>query len=363
LQILIFSVRILPRLAALLLAALATLWSRPAAAAARVAVVLAPPESPSHPLESELPSSLQGQLRELDVDVAIVRAPRATLGPAALRAKKLAASEHAIAVIWLELRPTDVSVLLYQANGHLYARDLAVDGSAASQSEAIAIILRSAIAAILEGSSVGMTEIQLPAPPAPPAPPASSAPPPRAPRRGDRASVRAGASYVGSLFARKTAWEHGAALVLTAAPPASRWFFGLDYTHFVALELTSAEVTAKIRRHPVEVFTGITQRSSWASWQVTGALSADYVVRTTERTAEGLVPAAPSGRWLWAISTRLGVMVPIATRVDTVAQLGAEFLLNPFHQVIGDTNVGNQVLGSPLLARPRVELGVLISVW
>ncbi len=55
--------------------------------------------------------------------------------------------------------------------------------------------------------------------------------------------------------------------------------------------------------------------------------------RATTRVPEGWAATPASGRWLWALSTRLGPTLPPSSRTDGVATLGAGFLLNPFSQV------------------------------
>jgi hypothetical protein len=361
------SVPFLPAIRALLrlapLVALLTSLVPHAAFAKSSRVVLADARGPSEPLESELLGALRGQLRELDVEVVVVRAVEEPLARAARRAEQIARTEHALGVIWLELRPNKLSIFLYDSNGHLYARDVPPDGSAASQSEAIAIILRSAIAAMLEGHAVSMTEVPLPRPPAPPPGTLVTAGNPSRAPGDDPAYVRAGLSYVGVLFARDAPFQHGAAAALTASAPGSNWFFGLDYTHFTEIEIEAKGVTMRLERHPAEAFAGLRLRTSSLHFDVRGALAADYIVRTTEQTGDGFRATSPRGRWLWAFSTRLGVAIPTWPRIYAIANVGAEFLLNPYDQVIGQTNGGTEVVGSPLLVRPRLELGATISVW
>jgi hypothetical protein len=335
----------------------------------RVVLVLAE-EGLNGPLEAELLDALRAPLRELDVEVAVARAPGAPLPVAARRAGVLALAQHALAVIWLELRASELWVFVYDSTGHLYARDLPPDASAASQSEAIAIIVRSAVAAMLDGHAVSMAEVTLPAPaaaalPDPVAPPGPTRAPPEATRASaeDRAYLRVGLSYVGVVFDRHAPFQHGAAPVLVAAAPGAPWFVGADYTVFTAIELDGKGVTTRLQRHPFEVFAGGWLRTSSLHFDVRGALAADYMVRTTRRTDDGLRATAPHSRWLWSFSTRLGVAIPTWPRVHAIANLGAEFLINPYDQVISQTNASNEVVASPLVVRPRFELGVLVSTW
>lgn len=330
------------------------------AEAGRAVLVLSERGSDAEPLDTDLLGALRGQLRELDVAVLVVRAAREPLAIAAHRAKQIAARDHALGVIWLEVTPNQLSVFVYDASGHLYAREVEPDGSTASQSEALAIILRSAVAAMLEGEAVSMNEIQLP----PPVVPAEKAPLPRRPPPPRSASsLRAGASYVGSIFARRTNWQHGAALSVRLRPTTWPWFFGADYTQFTAVELEQAGTEIELRRHPGELFGGVELPVSALRLDVLGAFSADYVQRTTTQVSEGFVATPDSSRWLLAISTRLGLSVPLSSRVFGVLALGADFLLNPFSQVVQPSSENGEMLGSPLRARPRVELGLLISAW
>jgi hypothetical protein len=333
-----------------------------AAEAGRVVLLLSEAASSGQPLDIQLLAALRGQLQELDVEVLVVRKAQEPFASAARRAKEIASKERALGAIWLDLSPNGLSVFLFDSTGHLYARDLEPEGSLASQSEAIAIVLRSAIAALLDGSLVSMTEVQLPLPVASPGAEVPGAPLTQA-AAGERANLRVGLSYVGTLLSRRTPWQHGAALMLIANAADSPWFFGLDYTQFTPLDLESNGVRMRLQRHPFEAFGGLQLRVAAVWFNVQAALSADYVARTTEQVSEGLLPMPDSGRWLWAISSRLGVTLPVSRRLSGVLNVGADFLLNPFHQVIAQTNSGNRVVASPLLARPRLELGATVSVW
>lgn len=328
----------------------------------RVVLILTEAESSAQPLDAHLLGALRGQLQELQVDVLVVRRPHEPLADTARRARQLARSEHALGVIWLELPSNGLSVFLYDSTGHLYARNLEPDGSAVSQSEAIAIILRSAIAALLEGHAVGMTEVPLPSPAIPPAAAEVVPTPPPAPKEDPR-YLHAGLSYVGSLFARSTSWQHGTALALTGAPLRSPLFFGVDYTFFTPVEFEASGVRTRLQRHPVEALLGLRLRLGSAFFNVQGAVSADYLARTTMAASAGLVPTPATGRWLWGLSSRLGLAVPFSPWISGVFNVGADFLLNPFDQVAQTTTDGDKLVGSPLRVRPRIELGAMISVW
>ena len=127
---------------------LALLSPRSALAETTRVVLLTEAESSAQPLDAHLLGALRGQLQELHVEVLVVAMPDEPLADTARSARRIARAERALGVIWLEAPASGLSVFLYDSSGHLYARDLRPDGSAVSQSEAIAIILRSAIAAL-----------------------------------------------------------------------------------------------------------------------------------------------------------------------------------------------------------------------
>jgi hypothetical protein len=328
----------------------------------RVVLVLTEAESSAQPLDAHLLGALRGQLQELNVEVLVVRRPDEPLGDTARRARQIASAEHALGAIWLGAPASSLTVFLYDSTGHLYARSLPPDGSAVSQSEAIAIILRSAIAALLEGHAVGMTEVPVPPPASRPAEPATPPQPAPAPPADSR-YLHAGLSYVGTLFARRTSWQNGAALTLAGAPTSWPLFFGVDYTFFPPVEFAANGVETRLQRHPIEALLGLRLRLGSVFFNVQGALSADYLTRSTTAASAGLVPTPETERWLWAISSRLGITVPVSPWISGVFNVGADFLLNPFEQVAQTTTGGDQLVAAPLLVRPRIELGAMISLW
>lgn len=328
----------------------------------RVVLVLTEVESSAQPLDAHLLGALRGQLQELHVEVLVVNRPSERLADTARRARQLANAEQALGAIWLGASSTGLTVFLYDSTGHLYARSLEPDGSAVSQSEAIAIILRSAIAALLEGHAVGMTELPLPPPVSHPAAPVAPPEPAPAPTPDGR-YLHAGVSYVGTLFARGTSWQNGAALTLSGAPTSWPLFFGVDYAFFPPVEFAASGVVTRLQRHPIELVSGLRLRLGSVFFNVQGALSADYLARTTMAASAGLLPTPEAQRWLWAISSRLGIAVPFSPWVSGVFNLGADFLLNPFEQVAQTSRDGDKLVGAPLLVRPRVDLGVTILVW
>ena len=111
------------------------------------------------------------------------------------------------------------------------------------------------------------------------------------------------------------------------------------------------------------MFGGVELPLSSLRLNVAGAVSGDYVQRTTASAQEEWEPTRDSGRWLWAISARLGLSLPIAERLSAVMTLGTDFVLNPFSQALAPTSTTTKIVGSPRRARPHLQLGVMVSAW
>ena len=348
-----------------LLLSIATSW--PAAGAVQVVLLTGSEEKSADvaELETQLVAAVRAQLQELDVHLIVFPAAAQALALNTRRAREVGLANGAVGVIWIEPGATSLDVYLYEVGGdHLYVRRVPTTHSAEASSEEVAIMLRSAVGAMLYGSSISMTEVAVPEPapvaPAPSAPPAEVSSRVPEPARADAGIVRIGASYVGTLFSREASFQHGVGLAAGLHVPGSPWFLGLAYTYFPPLELIGAGVRTRVRRHPAELYGGAEFEWQRLWFVAEAAVVADNVERTTETAGQGLSEAAPSSRWLWALSTRLGGAVTLAGNLRCTAKIGAEFLLNPYDQVIAGA-AGDQVVASPMPARPRAEIGVSIG--
>jgi hypothetical protein len=331
------------------------------AASTRVVMLMAAADTAEGALDIQIRAALEGQLRELAVELVAVASEQLPLSTTARRAPKIASAAGAFGVIWLERKPRGVRIYLYDASGqHLYVRDAESGGSEASVAEEVAIVLRSAIGALLEGNMTGMTEVQLP--PTPRAitqSPPSELPQPATP---EMPSLRLGAAYVGTLFFRNAAFQHGVAGAIAVGFPQTPFFAGLGYTYFPALTVSNGGTASQVRRHPIDGFAGAELRFNPLYVTAEAAFIGDAVVRTTEITAPGLTATPPTTRWIWALSTRLSCAFPLRSRLRLKLGVGAEFLLNRYDQVIDGPSVHPDVAASPLLARPRVEAGLVLGI-
>jgi hypothetical protein len=319
-------------------------------------LVLITPQSESGtaaPVES-LRAAAAGQLTELDIE--LLEVPQLLSVSNVRRAGQVSKEFAPIAVVWLEHEPNGVTVYFYDPAGpRLYARRLEeVDTPAAT--EAIAIMLRSAVVALREGGAVAMAELPLPVP----APePKQSIPPAPAPETSHgRPTWGVSAGYAASWYARETPIQHGLALSSLLRPGEGPWLFGVSYTHFTALEVEQHGVVTRLRRHAGEASLGAELSVAPFWFVVQGALVGDSIDRTTASASAPFVGTSPSQRWTWALSTRLGCALPLASAWDVYVNVGADFLLNRFdHVVVGAEGTAEAVV-LPLRTRPRMELGL-----
>lgn len=335
--------------------ALALLTSYCGAAHASL-LVLITPQSESHTVAGapSLRTATAGQLTELGIELVEV-APLPSV-PNVRRAGQVSKDLTPIAVVWLERGPHGFTVYFYDPAGpRLYARQLEETDTPAA-TEAVAIMLRSAVVALREGGAVAMAELPLPDPapePRPTIPPAST---PATPSRRPTLGVAAG--YAGSWYARRTPVQHGLALSSQLRPGDGPWLFGISYTHFTALKDERQGVATRLRRHAGDVSLGAELRIAPFWFVAQGALVGDLVSRTTASARAPFVGTSPSQRWSWALSTRLGCALPLASVWDVYFNVGADFLLNRFDHVMVGAEGSAEAVVSPLPTRPRLELGL-----
>ena len=351
---------------AVLLVLLCTLHSARAHAGQRI-VLLSDRDTPGvaqDETEAELWLATRAQLAEVGVEIVFVRGTSGSLSNRVQRAREVASSATTLAVVWLERRTDSVIVFFYTPRGpHLYSRRLAASGAPAAAEEEIAIVLRSAVSAVLEGGDVDMAEVALPEPAPSPKAAAPPRPAPVVETRRETGLLRVGLGYVGTLYALDTDWQNGATLSLSIQPRGVRWFAGAAYTYFPPLTVAELGTETEIRRHPGELFGGFELELEPLWFIAEGAFIGDSVERSTPNVSDMLLANPDSQRWLWAVSTRLGCAVPVGARARLFFTVGAEFLLNRFDHVVSSGAAGSEPVVSPMLARPRVELGALIGLW
>jgi hypothetical protein len=336
--------------------------------ARRTIVLLGP--GPDAPLSaSALLDAVKGQVAELGLGiVGLDAAGTSDLRQVLDKAAVLSKLHQALAVFWFGGTEQALVIYLYEPSGpRLRTRRMLVSGVQAAAAEEIAVVIRSAASALLEGSEVAMTEVQLP-PPSPPRamaqPKAMPRPPPptaRTPLASKKPSLRLALAYLGTMYAAKTPWQSGAGLSVSLRPAGSPWFLGAGYGYFPPFDTGDTSASVRISRHPAELFAGLEFQHRDFTLATEAGVVSDYVERRTERTEGSLDSTPAKARWLWAASTRLRAGWMPSSRWCMFGSVGADFMLNRFDYVVR-TPASEAVL-SPLPARPRLEAGLMIGIW
>jgi hypothetical protein len=312
------------------------------------------------PTEAELWTSARAQLSDLGVEVVVHPRRARTPATAAREARDIARTTGALCVVWLEADDGAVTVyLLDRDRQRLRARRVLVSGTRAAAAEEVAVVIRSAVSALLDGVEVMMPEVALPdgAPKARPAEtpkvPAQDAELP--PEPGDPPRLALG--YRGTLYSPDAPFQSGVALSVEAKPSGRHVLVGAGYAFFPPLRVTAAGVSTEIRRRPIELSGGY--EIGVGSVAVTSEVrfGPDWVERRTTATDETR-RAAPRDRrlqWVLGLGLRAGLIVSAGIRVQ--AGLTAEFLLNRFDHVVSGSETSEPVIRQ-LAARPRVDAGL-----
>jgi hypothetical protein len=336
----------------------------PVPAAQSRVVVLIQPAKPDA-LDLGFLPNLRWQLSELELTLSERAAPAVLdLIDTVSEAQQVSRSSETFLVAWITRKQNQASVYLYDPKGpHLYAREVAVSESAAAASEELALILRSAIQARLDGGDVAMAEIALPKPVVvapPPAPPVAPLPEKRVVTyaREPQGAVEVGAILTRPL--REAHWQGGLGLrTWTRVRPVR---FGLGYSVFPGLTASSEQSKFSVQRHPMEAFVGYGLRSGDLDVIVESAFSADPIRRETTFSQVPLSGQQPRWRWLWAVSGRLRFDTHLASALWFTAAAGAEFPLNPYSFEVAVAGK-QQTIAQILPVRPTLELGLVLGWW
>jgi len=167
---------------------------------------------------------------------------------------------------------------------------------------------------------------------------------------------------VGTIVARDSGWQSGARLSLGFRVARSRWLLGAAYQFLPPLRAESSPVRTRLSRHPAELTLGVQLFGESFRLEPELAFVADRVRRETERADSPLVATPPEARWLWAVSARIRARWSLTPRLSAVAALGADFVLNPFDQVVAEAATRAQ-LHSLLAVRPFTEAGLALDLW
>jgi hypothetical protein len=264
-----------------------------------------------------------------------------------------------LAYVWIERTPAATVVHFYESAGRsLRERRIPVATRGAASAEEVAIVVRSAVSALLERARAMAAT-----PPAPASARPAPGPAPRPPRRpaGSRTStppIAWSLGYSGTYYAPQLPWQHGAAVSL-ACCRGSHGRFGAAFTWTPPSTRQTGQAEIVLQRYPLEFFVGFETSlvGRWLRLRPEGAVGIDWVRRRTQWVQATLEQTPAATRVAWETSSRLRLTLQPTSRWGLYALVGADFVLTRVEQVIG-----SEALVSPLRARPRLELGLTMGL-
>jgi hypothetical protein len=297
----------------------------------------------------------EAQLRELSVQVVSAEPMgKLSLASQAFRAAELARRHRALGTIWFDQDATaQLRVYVYDAkHRQLTSRTLA--RADAASGEEVAVVLRSAISALIAGEATELEPVTIP-PPAP-APPAT----PPAPPRQHSPRLLAGAGYAATTYTSGS-FQNGVQLLL-AGRPSARTLLGLDASWFEQARLSGGGAEAVLTRYPMELFGGYAFATSprfFAYFEL--ALQLELLQRKT-RVSDPRLEARPGeDRLRFSVVPRLrSVFEPVAGLLGFAA-FGADITTDRYDYVVQSGS--GPVRLAARTVRPRLEAGVAVRFW
>ncbi len=302
---------------------------------------------------------LEAQLGELSAKV--VSAPsmsNLTLASQAFRASELAREAHALGTIWFS--PGDdqrLRVYVYDAK-HRQLASRTLSGAEAAEREELAVVLRSAISALIAGEQTALEPVTIPPPQVAPPPPPNALPQPAAPKQPWHLLV--GAAYAGTTYA-SGAFEHGLQVRLDAEL-GRRFLLGLSGTWFEQARLAGGGAEAVLERYPLELSAGYAfAEAPRFRCFVDAGLVLERVTRST-RVADPRLHALPDeNRYRFAVAPALQAAFEPAPGLLAFAGFGAEIATDRYDYVV--QSAGGSIRLAPRTVRPRLEVGVVVRLW
>jgi len=326
----------------LLWIALATTSSEPPAA---VVVVLVGPQADDPALRA-LPA-VEGQISDLPILLEFEPVARMTGGPAMQTAVvRAAAQKHrAIAVLWAE-RTRQHEVFLHVADPtgeRILSRGIRADGHAGY--EALGIIGRGFLRALVEGGTIGVRVAPVVAQPPSVVPPDLGV--------GIVAAVQT--SWTGDSVV--AAMDMGLALALTR-----RWSVLASYGFAYPWRAKAGALVLDLQSHPTSVGVRYSGSSDGFGLGFSLPVTLDYLVRRAHSRSSAVIPTGTKAWWLASFSPTVRGRVGLGTHMDLYVDLGVEILVNQVEFAIS-TAEGNKVAYTPWRVRPRGVVGLEVPLF
>ncbi len=318
-------------------------------------VVLLAPEDRSLIL-GPIVQSVQAQLSDLPVELRVqpVAKLEGLLG-AQMRLAKQVAGDEGLAVVWLELSPGD-PVFVYVADpqrSRVLARSVDWDG-ALGHLEAVGLIVRSSVQALLAGQSIGFeapaqrvaTGGQKPLPPPPP------------PRQ---FHLGAAVGYTPGILSDGTAVMHGLDVQVWGGYR-EHLFASLQYrVYFPFLQRAGTYAIAEVARHPASVAVG--GRQTWGRFSLSAELAATFDLVTVEMKDVGpwFKLSPPSTQLIFSLGPSLTTTLRLADPVSLYLGAGVDVPVGE-RRYLTEGPAGTGVVLTPWEVQPRAFAGVRFDV-
>jgi hypothetical protein len=308
------------------------------------------------PVEDDIADAIELELADLPVQMVRSARPEPPEWEACLRVARTQAGERdAVAVLWWT-RDDEHRLVLYAFDprrDRVEARAIDVGSAVAGvQADALALVARGQVAALLKGHVAGSEATVVPVVPPAVVRTRSATPAPR--RAAPRDRVRASLGYEVHRYGGPVPWAHGAALELDVA-----WTrgirFGVGFVALPPMRIDHPRVALTLRRCPVVVHAAWRRR--FRGWAMEGGVSAidDVTVRDVHAQMAGVRAVAGAPRSVFGVRPRLRFELLPWPHVALFAAVGAEILLNPRAFVVADPA---ETLVRPARVRPSLRLGV-----
>lgn len=332
----------------------------PAAGQGRSAAVVMLAERPDGDASRAVIRAVEAQLSDVSatLEVRWTDALGTDLPAQIAAAEAVARESEAVAVFWCDLGRADRIYLYFAAprGGRVLVRELAGSGPG-GLAEALAIIVRNSVEAVLAGGEVG--EI-VPPPAGRDQPSAGSDPPPAGPRQEDERLALAVAYRLEVLSTADPA-EHAAELVLSLRLHV-HVALAAGYSIAAPLRAEGRGVLLEVRRHPAWI--GL--RGSWHAGRLRLGAGLDFQadLATDEARALAQGVAVPEKGWEVepALVPSLRAGVPLARRVELFLAAGAGIALRRARYVV-DTADGPVEILATWPVRPRFLAGLEVGLW
>lgn len=304
--------------------------------------------------------AIRGQLSDVAVALRVYEVTRlAASGAAQLAAARTTAiSSGALVVFWFDETTGDVSIYLHAKDGGRLVRRKVKAAGPEGRFEALAVIVRFAVRAHLQGEKVG---VRLPPalprrPIARPAPRKSPAHPRKPPPK-RQARVGLEAAYEADIYNGDPQLAHGLHVALLVHPQ-RRWTVYLAFRMEAPLDTENEHAGISLRRYPIEL--GARFEWRWSKLLLGAQLGLSvtpFQVKTWVKNGEHTADSVPVAAVV-SVAPSLVLAYRIIKRLTVRLTIGARIQLNPYRQVVDTEDPQGRLVLEPWRVQPTLSLGL-----